>query len=195
MNPYSAPIDFDRDPTPPTLAFDVRTMFVMSAVLGSIGYIIGLAGSLFAKDASWSLRLILAGIPAFCAFVASCFLCVRDHFGVKSTLRFVHRQLLARNDMTIQEFAAMLPGHDSKVLTALRESVAAFFHVPAAKIYPTDTFTTDYLSSQTDPALRHFVVASTLRSLNIVGTSASFNPYSANLFSEFAALFEQLPSN
>jgi hypothetical protein len=150
-------------------------MIGCAGMIAAVAFIFGVIGSLFATKASLTERLMIALIPAACAFVAALILFTRDHARHTSTMRAVRNMLLARNDVNDHEFFAHFADTDSTLIAQTRQAISGFFDVPAKKIHATDRLHNDLRFGTLEPAFHSFVVYHVLNVRNVVPHPFTFN--------------------
>lgn len=109
-------------------------LVVFSAKLAIVPFLIGFVISLFLTGVTWGERLTIAAIPAFCTFFASLLLGIRDLADHTFTMRQVRANLLARNDISDEQFVSCQLCQDAELLLQIRRAMSYLFDVPASKV-------------------------------------------------------------
>jgi len=106
-----------------------------SAMLALIAFFIGLGAAMSVPDLDWSARLIIAAIPAFCTFLASLLLMIRDAMRHAAAMRAARNHLLTGIPTTADEFLAARPTEHPELLLEIRKAIGQFFDVPADRVH------------------------------------------------------------
>jgi len=130
-------------------------------------FVLGLIGSLFAREANVAERLMVAAMPAAMAFLAALMLSARDRARHMRTVRKVRAKLLARDAVSDDEFLRSFASNDPALLQQTRRAIAQFFDVPVEKIRATDTLDGDFNTGVLEPGFHFFVVHHVLNARKI----------------------------
>lgn len=112
----------------------MRFLFLFSAILSLIPFLIGVVISLFLIDIPWQRRMAVPVIPAFCTFIASLILGIRDSRNHSQMMRQIHSWLMKRPDTSDREFLKCQSCDDPELLISIRGALAHFYSVPRTKI-------------------------------------------------------------
>ncbi len=102
-------------------------------------------------------RLGIATMIGGVTFFVVILLCLRDRTKFFSTKKRVHQRLMARHDVSDDDFC--LAFHlDRSILLDVRQALALFFTVPPTKIHPTDQLAVFEYNSF-EPNLHLFIIS------------------------------------
>jgi hypothetical protein len=161
-------------------------MIGCAGMIAAVAFIFGLIGSLFATEATFGQRLIMALMPAAMAFVATLILIARDDARHAGTMRAVRQMILARPDVSDHDFLAHFPGTDPTLIAQTRQAISQFFDVPAQKIHPTDNLHHDLQFNTLEPSFHSFVVYHVLNARNVAPQPFTFNTGELTNVGDFA---------
>ncbi len=136
----------------------MRLMIGCAGIIAAVPFVIGVVVALIVTESPYHDRLTIAFAPGMLAFIAALILFTRDRARQISQLQKIHNRLLARPDVTDDEFAAFFPAIDAKLLAQTRIGVSKFFNVPAEKVHPTDDLRGDLEFEAVEPAFHTSVV-------------------------------------
>lgn len=142
-------------------------MIGCAGVIGAVAFLFGMIGSLFATEATFAERMMMALMVAGMAFIAALLLCLRDEAQDWATRRSVRRMLLDRQDVSDAEFVKHFRDTDPTLIAQTRRAVAEFFNVPVQKIHPTDTLRNDLKVDTLEPGFHSFVIFHVLGARNV----------------------------
>lgn len=146
----------------------MRFLIGCSGVFALGIFVIGFAISLlFARDASWTDRLMMATLPAVITFVAVLLLSSRDSARHAATMRFVRNDLLVGADTSDDEFASLRPIDDAALLLETRKAISQFFGVPTGKLRRDVQLIDDLHVDKLEPSFQFYVVDSVIASQQI----------------------------
>lgn len=129
-----------------------------AGMIAAVAFVFGMIGSLFATEANFGERIMIAFMPAAFAFVAALILCARDYARRTSTMRTLRQMLLARHDVNDDDFVSHFPDADPALVTQTRQAISQFFDVPVQKIHPTDKLQDDLRFDRLEPGFHLYVV-------------------------------------
>lgn len=109
-------------------------MLGCSAWIAAVSFALALFVALWVTGANPGVSLGIAGMVAAITFPASLILLGRDRWRSLASRNGVRRRLASRVDTSEDEYTASFPPSDRELALHLRDRLAAFFDVPAAKI-------------------------------------------------------------
>jgi hypothetical protein len=136
----------------------VRLMIGCAGIIAVVPFVIGILLALTIPESPYHDRLAIAFGPGVLAFIAAIILFSRDRARQLSQLKKIHNRLLARSDVTDDEFAAFFPAIDATLLAQTRTGISTFFNVPAQKVHPTDDLRRDLEFEALEPGFHTSVV-------------------------------------
>jgi hypothetical protein len=128
-------------------------MFGCAAIAALIGGI----GMLFWPGVTFGEWIIGLLMLASITFVAVIILKIRDGNQYESHIRVIRTALLARKDITDDEFRIPYQAEDAPWALQVREAIAKFYQVPASKIHPDDDLAADLGFYMFDIVITHYV--------------------------------------
>lgn len=170
----------------------MRLLIGCSAAIALVFFVFGFAGSLFARDASWSERLFMAAMTAGTAFVAALLLFRRDSMQYGETVRLVRESLLARGDTTDDDFVASRPTDQAQLLLETRKAVARFFDVPAEKVGRDVQLIRDLHVDKLEPAFQFLVVQAVIASQQVTPQPFGFSMADLETLDDFTAAIRKV---
>jgi hypothetical protein len=150
-------------------------MIGCAGIIAGVAFILGLGGSLFATEATFFERLMMASMTAAMAFVAAMLLFSRDHLRHRRAVRQIREMLLSRGDVNDSDFTSHFPDVDPSLIVETRQAVANFFDVRAEKIHPLDDLRKDLRFDTLEPSFHSSVVFHICAVRKIVLRSFSFD--------------------
>ncbi|MBN2579083.1 MAG: hypothetical protein JXB10_08840 [Pirellulales bacterium] len=145
----------------------MRALIGCSSVIALIAFIIGFAVSLFISEATWTERLMMAGMPAAIAFIAAFLLSIRDFTRHHTVMRTVRGHLLACSDTSDEHFLSSRPCDDAALLVETRKAISRFFDVPAVKVGRNVHLLRDLHVDKLEPSFQFYVVDSVISSQSV----------------------------
>jgi len=134
-------------------------MISFAGIFAGIAFVIGFVACLFWPGQSFLFRVYCASIPAAITFVASILLMVRDRRRNEANHLAIRAVLMAREDLSDEEFGIRFPGEDSKWVVQVRNAIATFYRVPEAKIRPDDDLDSVLGFGTFEPQLLIYVIS------------------------------------
>lgn len=145
----------------------MRFLIGCSGVLSLVAFAIGFAVSLFIRDATWTDRLMMAGMPAVITFVAALLLSNRDSAEHSRTVQSVRNAVLAGDDTSDDDFVSSRPSKDATLLLETRQALSRFFDVPTGKIGRHIRLIHDLQVDKLQPSFQFYVVDSVIASQRV----------------------------
>lgn len=170
----------------------MRLLIGCSGALALVFFVIGFAGSLFARDVSWSERLLIAAMTAGMAFFAALLLFIRDSGRHAKTMRSVRKGLLARGDTTDDDFVSSRPTDQAGLLLEKRKAIARFFDVPAEKVGRDVHLIRDLHVDKLEPAFQFFVVQAIIASQPVTPQPFGFSMADLETLDDFTTAIRKV---
>lgn len=170
----------------------MRLLIGCSGAIALVFFVFGFAGSLFARDASWSERLFIAAMTAGTAFVAALLLFHRDSVQHGTTVLLVRESLLARRDTTDDDFLASRPTDQAQLLLETRKAIARFFDVPAEKVGRDVLLIRDLHVDKLEPAFQFLVVHAVIDSQKVTPQPFGFSMADLETLDDFATAIRKV---
>lgn len=133
------------------------------AIILTAPLIVTIAVAQFFTSGDAGTSFLIACLFAGAVFFASLLLCARDRIRSvaaeeqDAAQRILRTQrLLARDDVSIEDFRRCFPKNDASLVSDLRDAIALFLNVPPTKIYPDDR-PADYDLENFEPDLLYAV--------------------------------------
>jgi len=170
----------------------MRGTFGCAGSLALVAFILGLPFSLFFEVDHWGQRLFIAAMPAAMAFLAGLVLLGRDMHLHSLEISSVQSTLRSRTDISDSSFVEHFPSTDPDLLLRTRETIAAYFDVPAFKIHPEDDLREDFRADRLDPSFQFFVVDSVIAQTTEVQRSFTFSLSELNSVGDLTNAIERV---